>query len=102
MITFGYVSKSHGADGASAVENLSLTVRHGEFLVLIGVSGCGKTTTPNMINRLIAPIAGTPRPEGGNIAAPEAVQPHRNICYLSDKIGVLTVKRTSSSPHLSA
>ena len=32
MIAFGYVSKSHGADGASAVENLSLTVGHGEFL----------------------------------------------------------------------
>jgi ABC-type proline/glycine betaine transport system ATPase subunit len=65
MIAFGYVSKSHGADGASAMENLSLTVGHGEFLVLIGVSGCGKTTTPNMINRLIAPIARTLRRKAG-------------------------------------
>ena len=57
MIAFDHVSKSYGTDGSAAVNNLSFTVGHGEFLVLIGQSGCGKTTTLNMINRLIVPSA---------------------------------------------
>jgi multiple sugar transport system ATP-binding protein len=32
-----------------AVDKLDLTIRHGEFMVLLGPSGCGKTTTLNMI-----------------------------------------------------
>ena len=41
-----------------AVESLDLTVRDGEFLVLLGPSGCGKTTTLNMIAGLDYPTAG--------------------------------------------
>lgn len=88
MIAFDHVSKSYGADGASAVKNLSLTVGHGELLVLIGESGCGKTTTLNMINRLIAPSAGTIRLEGEDIAALDAVQLRRHIGYVFQEIGL--------------
>jgi multiple sugar transport system ATP-binding protein len=37
------------ADGTRAIEDLSLTVEHGEFLVLVGPSGCGKTTALRMV-----------------------------------------------------
>jgi len=41
-----------------AVKNLSLSVRNGEFLVLLGPSGCGKTTTLRMISGLETPSEG--------------------------------------------
>ncbi len=45
-------------DGVTAVDDVSLTIRSGEFLSLVGPSGCGKTTTLNLIAGFIAPDAG--------------------------------------------
>ena len=42
------VTKSYDG-GATAVQDLSLTIADGEFLILVGPSGCGKSTTLNMI-----------------------------------------------------
>ncbi|MHA3020014.1 ABC transporter ATP-binding protein [Mycobacterium sp. BMJ-28] len=47
-IVLDHVTKSY-ANGAVAVEDLSLTINDGEFLILVGPSGCGKSTTLNMI-----------------------------------------------------
>ena len=51
MIEFQQVGKSF--DGQPVVEDLSLTVAPGEFVVLIGRSGSGKSTTLKMVNRLV-------------------------------------------------
>ena len=45
--------------GRPVVDNLSLTIAPGETLVLLGTSGCGKTTTLQLMNRLIDADAGT-------------------------------------------
>ncbi|WP_325560116.1 ATP-binding cassette domain-containing protein, partial [Pedobacter sp.] len=45
-------------DGKFAVERINFEVAGGETMVLLGTSGCGKTTTLRMINRLIEPDAG--------------------------------------------
>src|ERR1700731_563961 len=47
-IVLAHVTKSY-PDGATAVNDLSITIGDGEFLILVGPSGCGKTTTLNMI-----------------------------------------------------
>ena len=47
-IVLEHVSKSY-PDGATAVQDLNITIADGEFLILVGPSGCGKTTTLNMI-----------------------------------------------------
>lgn len=45
-------------EGRAAVHHLSFDVEEGETFVLLGTSGCGKTTTLKMINRLINPDEG--------------------------------------------
>src|ERR1044072_1552274 len=44
--------------GAKILSGLSFSVDRGETLVLLGESGCGKTTTLKMINRLLTPSSG--------------------------------------------
>jgi len=53
------VSKSYGA--VEAVRDLSLSIAHGEFVVLLGPTGAGKTTTLRL-------IAGLERPDRGNVS----------------------------------
>ena len=48
----------------SAVANLNLTVKDGEFLVIVGPSGCGKTTTLRLIAGLETPDEGELRLDG--------------------------------------
>jgi multiple sugar transport system ATP-binding protein len=47
-IVLEHVNKNY-PDGATAVQDLNITIADGEFLILVGPSGCGKTTTLNMI-----------------------------------------------------
>jgi osmoprotectant transport system ATP-binding protein len=51
LITFEHVSKAF--DGAKAIDDLSLTIAEGEFTVVIGASGSGKSSALKMINRLL-------------------------------------------------
>ncbi|MGB1819063.1 MAG: ATP-binding cassette domain-containing protein, partial [Candidatus Poseidoniaceae archaeon] len=47
-IEFRNVTKRY-EDGTEAVSSLNLTIKNGEFLVLLGPSGCGKSTTLRML-----------------------------------------------------
>src|SRR5207244_10565108 len=55
--------------GRELLSNLNLQILHGETLVLLGRSGSGKTTTLNLINRLVAPSEGEMRVEGCSTTA---------------------------------
>ena len=65
MITVESVSKSF--NGKLAVDNISFQANDKEILVLLGTSGCGKTTTLKMINRLIEADSGNILIDGKNI-----------------------------------
>ena len=55
------VSKRHGSGDAAvlALDGVSLTVEQGEFLCLVGASGCGKTTLLSLVAGLDQPSTGT-------------------------------------------
>jgi NitT/TauT family transport system ATP-binding protein len=54
----------HGADRVPALDRVSLDVRAGEFLCIVGASGCGKSTMLNLIAGLDSPSAGSVQVEG--------------------------------------
>ncbi len=75
-------------DGRVVVEDLSLKIPAGELCVLLGSSGCGKSTTLRMINRLVTADAGTIRVDGEVITTlpPEILR--RRIGYAIQSTGL--------------
>lgn len=85
-IKFKNVCKSY--NGFEAVKDLSFEIMEGETLVLIGTSGCGKTTTLKMINRLIEPTKGQIEIDGRNIFDYNPINLRHNIGYVIQSIGL--------------
>lgn len=75
-------------DGSVAVHRLSLEVADGETLVLLGSSGCGKTTTLKMINRLLDPTDGTIEVDGRNVLQFDPIELRRSMGYVFQGIGL--------------
>lgn len=80
MIQLTGVSKE--LQGRKAVNGLSFEVREGENFILLGTSGCGKTTTLKMINRLVAPTTGSIRINGADVQDLPEEQLRRGIGYV--------------------
>lgn len=70
------------------ISGLNLEVNRGETLVLLGESGCGKTTTLKLINRLIEPTSGAIYVEGRRTTAWNAVELRRHIGYVLQEGGL--------------
>jgi osmoprotectant transport system ATP-binding protein len=86
MIELRNVSKLFGQ--TRAVDDISLSVQTGELCVLVGTSGCGKSTTLRMINRLIAHSAGSIRIDGRDIEQIDPQQLRRGIGYAIQSTGL--------------
>jgi len=88
MISLKHVSKSFDGGRSFAVANVSFDVLEGETLVLLGSSGCGKTTLLKLINRLLEPTSGTIEVDGEDIADQDQIALRRGIGYVFQGIGL--------------
>lgn len=90
MIEFQNIYKSYKEK--KILENINLVIEDNSIVVLIGESGCGKTTTLKMINRLIEPTKGKIMINGKNIKKTNPIKLRRSIGYV--------IQQTGLFPHL--
>ena len=71
------------------LDGIALEVREGDTVVLLGESGCGKTTTLKMINRLIEPSQGEVLVEGKATTDWDPIELRRRIGYVLQEAGLM-------------
>jgi osmoprotectant transport system ATP-binding protein len=93
MLNADNIVKSFDRGATHAVRGVSLRVERGETLVLLGASGCGKTTLLKIFNRLVEPTSGRVEIRGRDAAAMDVLELRRGIGYVFQDIGLF--------PHMS-
>ncbi|MFI7385934.1 ABC transporter ATP-binding protein [Streptomyces sp. NPDC049813] len=87
MIQFEAVHKRF-PNGTTAVHDLTLSMPEGGVTVFVGSSGCGKTTSLRMINRMVDPTSGTIRVGGRDVLDQDAAELRRSIGYVIQQAGL--------------
>jgi osmoprotectant transport system ATP-binding protein len=93
LISIRNACKSFDGGQTFVVQKLNLDVAEGETLVLLGASGCGKTTTLKLINRLVSLTSGQILVDDQDIAQQDLLSLRRSIGYVFQDIGLF--------PHMS-
>ena len=88
MLQLENVQKSYDGGKTLAVKDVSFEAAGGELIVLLGGSGCGKTTTLKMINRLVEPTGGTITIDGNDTSGVDPVELRRRIGYVIQGAGL--------------
>lgn len=86
IIRFEHVTKRYGDH--IALNDLCMSINAGEFLTIIGRSGCGKTTALRLINGLLTPDEGTVYVGGRNVAETDLIALRRSIGYAIQGVGL--------------
>ena len=74
--------------GQRIIDRLKLNVARGETMVLLGESGCGKTTTLRLVNQLLAPTAGEVIVEGKATSEWDVIRLRRHTGYVIQEAGL--------------
>ncbi len=88
MIEFRAVGKSYEG-GSVAVADFSLVVPSHRTVVLVGSSGCGKTTLLRMVNRMVEPTSGAVLIDDVDVRDVDPVTLRRSIGYVMQQGGLL-------------
>jgi osmoprotectant transport system ATP-binding protein len=89
IIEFRAVSYSACSNGAKPIlDGISLAIRSGETVVLLGKSGAGKTTLLKLVNRMLIPSRGEVFVEGRATAAWDVIRLRRGIGYVIQHVGL--------------
>lgn len=88
LVEFRDVTYEVPALPSPIISHLNLTVRTGETLVLLGESGCGKTTTLRLVNRLLLPTAGSVLVEGQSTTSTDPIRLRRRTGYVIQEGGL--------------
>ncbi len=86
IISLEHVDKSFGK--TQVLKDFSLAIEEGEFLTVIGRSGCGKTTMLKLINGLLMPEGGDVIVEGKNLKNTDLIALRRSIGYVIQNKGL--------------
>ena len=78
-VEFRNIKKAYGEN--VVIENLNLKIEQGEFVSIVGSSGCGKTTTLKMVNGLIEPTSGSVFINNEDIKTKNLIELRRGIGY---------------------
>ena len=87
-IEYREISKKFEGASRYSVDHVSATVREGEFITILGSSGCGKTTLLKMTNRLCEPTEGQVILFGEDIATVDPVVVRRRMGYVIQQVGL--------------
>ena len=88
LVEFRNVSYSVPGVPKPIIKGLNLTVKRGETLVLLGESGCGKTTTLKLVNRLLLPTEGSVLVEGRATTEWDEIRLRRRAGYVIQEGGL--------------
>lgn len=96
MIRFDGAWKEY-AGGTVAVADFSVEAPTGSITVIVGSSGCGKTTLLRMVNRMVDPSRGAVFIDDTNVADRDPVELRRSIGYVMQSGGLLPHKTVSEN-----
>jgi len=88
-IKYEQVSKQFSNNAKRSVNSVSAQIEEGEFITILGSSGCGKTTLLKMTNRLLDPSGGRIILFGEDISTVDPVIVRRRMGYVIQQIGLL-------------
>ena len=97
IISLTDITASYGSKGV--LMHFNLEIARGEFVMLIGTSGCGKTTALKLMNGLLRPKEGSVVVNGNDLSRTDLTALRRNLGYVVQETGLfphLTIEKNIS------